>query len=133
MNAISVALDAYYRAHKQFPFQKTPPAQYETTVTLAAQKLVVDGQLTAKEAEDNDRDAWGAEMLYLLYNYKSSTAPTVVGKSLPGLSTGDWSGRINNLFNSGDFNWKAGVPVMASPGADDKFGTGDDVINDRSL
>ena len=126
------ALGAYYLENQEFPFETATPTQQGRTLAAVGDELVAKDKLSRKQADDNKLDAWGANFLYLLYDYRKTPHPTVAYVAYSGVPSGNWSTRINALMSTGDFDWRSSHPVIGSAGADGVFGTEDDIYNVKS-
>ena len=143
IEVIQTALSGYYQEARCYPCETDPPTQQpendaNATVSAVVSKLIDSCDLTPKEAEDNKKDAWKNNMLYLMYDYKQAPHPQVELRTYSGVSSGDWASRVNASMSTHDFDYGSAHPVIGSPGADGVFGTDadgncDDIYNDRSL
>lgn len=147
IEVIQAALSNYYQKERYYPCETDPPTQQEeedagrpATVGAIVGKLIASGDLTPKEADDNECDAWKQNMLYLLYDYKheGTSYPEVEFFAYTGVASGDWALQVNRLMSTHDFDYGSAHPVIGSPGADGVFGADvdgncDDIYNDRSL
>ena len=129
LSVLGYSLLMYKDAYAVYPGESSPPGPVVLPMAVPVRVLAARGYFKNNEvAKEHCFDGWGNQMVYLLYDYRSST-PTVPFKVLNGVPSGDWTRRLGPMIRAGRIGTRNGWPILVSAGPDGVFGTEDDIMD----